>query len=64
MSEFGGRPVRGYRPSRYGLVEEESEEAELVRLARIELYAKRARAGLPIFEDRRDSLGTLRSGKR
>ena len=51
MSEDGGRPVRGYRPSRYGLTEDDCDEAELVRLANIQLYAERVSAGLPIFED-------------
>ena len=47
----GGRPVRGFRPSRYGFAEEETEEAELVRLENVEVYARRARLGLPIFEE-------------
>jgi len=47
----GGRPVRGFRPSRYGLAEEETEEAELVRLENVEVYARRAKLGLPIFEE-------------
>ena len=48
-----GRPVRGYRPGRYGLDENEGEDQQ-VRLANLELYSQRAQAGLPIFdEDRR-----------
>jgi hypothetical protein len=45
-----GRPVRGYRPGRYGLDEAEAED-QLVRLANLELYSRRAQAGLPIFEE-------------
>jgi len=51
MSREGGRPVRGYRPSRYGLPQEESEEAEAIRLSNLETYAQRASLGLPIFGD-------------
>jgi hypothetical protein len=47
----GGRPIRGYRPSVFGLPEDECEEAEIIRLANLELYARRASAGLPIFDD-------------
>lgn len=53
MPTEGGRPIRGYRPSAFGLPEEESDEAEVVRLANLEVYAKRASAGLPIFEEPR-----------
>ena len=63
MSEYGGRPIRGCRPSRRGLAEEDSDEAELVRLANIELYAKRASAGLPIFDDHSGSTGSSGSRK-
>lgn len=51
MPMEGGRPVRGYRPSRFGLFDEECEEAEVIRLSNLEVYARRASAGLPIFED-------------
>ena len=51
MSDVGGRPIRGYRPSRYGCPDEEDELTELARLANVEAYAKRASAGLPIFQD-------------
>ena len=51
MSSEGGRPVRGFRPSRLAAAEEPCEEAELVRLANIEVYTKRASAGLPIFDE-------------
>ncbi len=46
-----GRSVRGFRPSQFGLLDEEREEAEVVRLANLEVYSKRASAGLPIFEE-------------
>jgi hypothetical protein len=64
MSQEGGRPVRAYRPSQYGLFEEPCEEAELIRLANIEEYAKRASAGLPIFEETPEPGASLISGKR
>ena len=51
MPMEGGRPIRGYRPSRFGLPEEECEEAETVRLSNVDTYARRVSAGLPIFED-------------
>jgi len=63
MSDFGGRPVRGCRPSRRGLDEEPCEEAELVRLANIEVYARRASAGLPIFEDVKNVIRSFGAGK-
>ena len=63
MSDFGGRPVRGCRPSYRGSNDEPCEEAELVRLANIEQYAKRASAGLPIFEDVNIVLHALNAGK-
>jgi hypothetical protein len=43
--------VRGYRPSRRVPSEEGSEERERVRLANLERYMLRARAGLPIFDE-------------
>jgi hypothetical protein len=51
MSADGGSSVRGYRPSRFGLPDEHNLEAEEVRSANLELYSKRATAGLPIFEE-------------
>ena len=47
---------RGYRPGMFSVPDEEDEQAEVVRLANVEIYAKRVRAGLPIFrEDRKPS---------
>lgn len=51
MSLDGGRPIRGCRPGRYGTSDEECDEAEVVRLANVEVYARRVRAGLPLFEE-------------
>ena len=51
MSPDGGRPVRAYRPSSYGTAERNSEEAEMMRLANLELYTQRVSAGKPIFEE-------------
>jgi len=34
--------------------EQDNEDAELIRLANLELYAKRARAGQPVFEESDD----------
>ncbi len=42
---------RGYRPGMFSVPDEEDEQAEVVRLANVEIYAKRVRAGLPIFRD-------------
>ena len=42
--------------------DDECDEAEVVRLANVEAYARRVRAGLPVFEDSGDSLGRLRTG--
>ncbi len=44
-------PIRGCRPGRCGLPEEDSEEDQIIRMANVEIYAKRARARLPIFRD-------------
>ncbi len=55
MSPDGGRPVRAFRPSIFGTPEHDNEEAELIRVANLRLYARRVSAGQPIFEDR-DSL--------
>jgi len=62
MSEVGGRSIRGRRPGWYGMSDDECDEAEVVRLANVEAYARRVRAGLPVFEDSGDSLGRLRTG--
>jgi hypothetical protein len=62
MSRDGGRPIRGCRPGKYSIPEEECDEAEVVRLANVEAYARRVRAGLPIFEEPADPLGRLVSG--
>ena len=55
--------IRGCRPGRYGLREEGGEEAQSVRLANVEIYAKRAKAGLPIFKDASGSPSALSGGK-
>jgi len=39
------------------LPEEDSEEAQIVRMANVEIYAQRAKARLPIFRDAGDSGG-------
>ena len=62
MSRDGGRYIRGGRPGRYGASEDECDEAEVVRLANVELYARRVSAGLPIFEEPADSVGRLVTG--
>ena len=46
--------LRGYRPGRYGLSEDASDEAQITRLANVEIYARRVRAGLPIFRKTKD----------
>ena len=54
MWSDGGRPVRAYRPSLYGMPDQDNEDAEIIRLANLELYAKRARAGQPVFGESDD----------
>ena len=54
MWSDGGRPVRAYRPSLFGMPEQDNEDAEIIRLANLELYAKRARAGQPVFGEADD----------
>lgn len=49
--EGGGQPIRGYRPSRFGLMDMEPEEEERIRSANVEVYARRVRAGLPVFDE-------------
>ena len=62
MSVDGGQSIRGCRPGRYGTPEEECDEAEVVRLANVEVYARRVRAGLPLFEDAENPLGRMMMG--
>ena len=62
MLRDGGRPIRGGRPGRHGASDDECDEAEVVRLANVELYARRVSAGLPIFEEPADALGRLVTG--
>jgi len=59
MSPDGGRRIRGCRPSRYGQPEEDTDRAQAVRQANLEVYAQRASAGQPIFEDLGDASATL-----
>jgi hypothetical protein len=42
--------VRGFRPSRYGEYEE-SEDIRQTKESRLRTYARRARSGLPLFDD-------------
>ena len=46
-----GRPMKAYRPSRYGSPDNANEEAEVIRLANLDLYTHRASQGLPIFDE-------------
>ena len=62
MSTDGERSIRGRRPGRYGMPEDESDEAEVVRLANVEAYARRVRAGLPLFEEPREPVGSMVTG--
>ena len=43
--------LRAYRPGRMAGAGGGEEEGEAIRLANLELYIRRARAGLPIFEE-------------
>ena len=48
--------IRGCRPSRLGLPNEEAIETLRIKSANIEAYARRVKAGLPIFTmDRKTS---------
>ena len=48
---IGGRTFRGFRPSHFGRQDDDLEEdAQQVKRAKIQLYAQRAQAGLPLFE--------------
>lgn len=50
MSESG--PVfRGYRPSRFAGSPSDDGYSEMLRIANLERYIRRAQAGLPIFDD-------------
>jgi len=62
MSLDGGRPIRGFRPGTYGTSDQECDEAEVVRLANVEVYARRVSAGLPLFEEPEGSLDKLMMG--
>ena len=41
--------VRGYRPSRFGLPNDDAPETIRIRAANVKAYARRVRARLPIF---------------
>jgi hypothetical protein len=45
--------MRAFRPSRFGEVEERQADPvdEIVRIAKVELYAKRVRECLPLFDE-------------
>ncbi len=43
--------IRSFRPGRFGLSSEEAPETIRIRAANVEAYAKRVRAGLPIFAE-------------
>jgi hypothetical protein len=47
---IAGRSVRAYRPSRCVSHEQFEDDAERDRLANLALYALRAEAGLPLFD--------------
>jgi hypothetical protein len=52
MLPCNGLCIRGYRPGGYGAPGlEETETLRLLKMAKIEVYASRARAHLPIFEE-------------
>ena len=42
--------MRAFRPSRFTLPDECDEDAERARLENVEVYAARAKAGLPLFD--------------
>lgn len=50
MSDFVPA-VRGYRPSRFAPFDEGLAHRESLRLANLERYIVRARAGMPIFDE-------------
>lgn len=43
--------MRGYRPSRLAPFEDDLAQRESIRLANLERYIVRARAGMPIFDE-------------
>ncbi len=45
------RAMKAYRPSLFGGSDSANEEAEILRLANLELYRRRASQGLPIFDE-------------
>lgn len=45
--------MRAYRPSRFGRYEEPEAEADHEKQANMARYARRAREGLPLFEEAR-----------
>ena len=48
---FGGRTYRAFRPSRFGRRDDDMEEdGQEARQAMLSVYAQRAQAGLPLFE--------------
>jgi hypothetical protein len=42
--------MRAFRPSRFAPVDEYEEEHQLAKDANVEVYAKRAAAGMPLFD--------------
>ena len=42
--------MRAFRPSRFAPAEEYEEEDQRAKDAKVELYAKRAQAGMPLFD--------------
>jgi hypothetical protein len=50
--------MRAYRPSLLSEHEPDRIESEVIRLANLERYIRRARAGLPLFEE-----STRRAGR-
>ena len=47
---FGGRTFRAFRPSEYGRQDEVEEDGQEAKLAKMQLYIRRAEEGLPLFE--------------
>ncbi len=47
---IGDRSIRAYRPSDYAAFIEADEEELYEREQNVQVYAERARAGLPIFD--------------
>jgi hypothetical protein len=59
-----GHSIRAFRPSHYGQADEYVEEVQLEKLANLEVYAHRAEAGLPLFEDPCGIPGGVRPAKK